>query len=317
MWGNSRSRIGEPLVVEAGQLHQLLNRDDCFKKTLDGKEFKVLRFLMKTDGSLVFAAEGGPGKHIPAHWQMTGESTPVDAGCITAGNAYFDADNNLCCFNNQSGDFRPEFDSLQFVIPKFVEANIPFKDTVQIQRASRSGLIEESYDVEKEELLHFKIAKLLEDIEIIEDSGFLERISSEHEAVVPNNDLAVLKQFIAHKLALNANNQFGDEFSDSINRFHEKAIPICTSDKSVKEKSAQLTALAHEEFQHRHSTRRLIADILMVGSSFFGVGLVVGLGRFASGRSLFFSNAATRREKDLTKMMQPESDLSGQLFCDF
>lgn len=104
------------------------------------------------------------------------------------------------------------------------------------------------------------------------------------------------------KLALNVNNQYGNEYSESIKQFYTKAVEIRQSKKPVKEMQQELKQLAHDQFHHRHSTRRLIADVLIVISFMFaGLGLIVGLTRLALGHTFFLSNEMTSREQDFTQ----------------
>lgn len=110
----------KPIIVNASQLSILLDRPDCFTADIEGAEYKVLRFLVKLDGELVFGAEGAPipgekrVEHIPVHYQMA--DMGFEAKCLTAGNAYFDKNNQLCIIDHKSGDFHPGFDTLQFAI---------------------------------------------------------------------------------------------------------------------------------------------------------------------------------------------------------
>ena len=57
-----------------------------------------------------------------------------------------------------------------------------------------------------------------------------------------------------------------------------------------------LMKAAKDEFSHRHDTRRLIADIVMIVTAFFGIGILVGLARIGEGNTLFFSSTKTDRE---------------------
>ncbi|MCW8398630.1 hypothetical protein OQJ26_07485 [Legionella sp. PATHC038] len=102
------------------------------------------------------------------------------------------------------------------------------------------------------------------------------------------------------KLALNKTDQFGMKYSESIKRFYSKAVDIRKSSLPIKEISQQLKKLAHQEFHHRHSTRRFLADIILIISCFGGIGLIVGFGRMRWGTSFLFRDAKTAREKELT-----------------
>ena len=78
----------QTLIVQANEINQLLHHKECYQDFRDNKKYKVLRFLLRTNGELVFAHEGGPEGIVPAHWQMA-DKHPGNAECVTAGNAFF------------------------------------------------------------------------------------------------------------------------------------------------------------------------------------------------------------------------------------
>ncbi|MFA5959108.1 MAG: hypothetical protein WC785_01155 [Tatlockia sp.] len=140
-FGSVKHHSANAIIVTSNEIDTLLNSPACRKGDHgDLKGFKVLRFLLRTDGTLVFGAEGTPSSigKIPAHFQLTAEPKQWEhlevygASCLTAGNAYFDEKNRLCGLSNKSGDFRPPFDSLQFALPAF--QTLPMRDTLIIQR---------------------------------------------------------------------------------------------------------------------------------------------------------------------------------------
>jgi hypothetical protein len=102
-----------PLTYGIDDLHALLSDANHVICEQNGKPTTVLRFLLRTDGTLVFGKEGGARLNIPSHFQMA-DLDPWKATCITAGNAYFDENQKLVLLDNKSGDFRPPFDTLQF-----------------------------------------------------------------------------------------------------------------------------------------------------------------------------------------------------------
>lgn len=110
-------------------------------------------------------------------------------------------------------------------------------------------------------------------------------------------DLLTLREFQARKIALNAEKKFGENYNEAINRFYSKALAIRLSDKPVQQQADEMAQSAQQEFQPRHSTRRLIADVLMVIGFLFGGFLVAG-GRKAMHKTLFFSSAPTDREQE-------------------
>lgn len=133
------------LIVNATQLDRLLDRIDCKTRKLFGVKHKVLRFLLRLDGELVFAAEGSAYGHIPPHWLMTGTANFDEAMCLSAGNVFFDDTNTLVAIDHQSGDFRPTFNSLRLVLPKLLENNIRLSDKIHICRLNDQGVILTNY----------------------------------------------------------------------------------------------------------------------------------------------------------------------------
>lgn len=90
MRGSIKKITSSPIVVPPEKILELLQAPECAQDKIGGKTYKILRFLIRTNGELVFAHEGYPGGPIPAHWQMTGESLASKAYCLTAGNVFFD-----------------------------------------------------------------------------------------------------------------------------------------------------------------------------------------------------------------------------------
>ena len=121
----------------------------------------TIRFLVDIYGRLWFAEEGGPGKIIPAHYQITGEPAN-SARCITAGNITFSANHKeIIAINHKSGDFKPPFDTLKWVLAILVAnehrleaAFVSLAATINIQKLSSSlgSDGEPTYAIEKAEL---------------------------------------------------------------------------------------------------------------------------------------------------------------------
>jgi hypothetical protein len=286
-----RAIKNNPLIVQVDKIKQLLQNKECYQTECDNKTYKVLRFLLRSNGELVFAHEGGPHGIVPAHSQML---VGDNVSCITAGNAYFNVETNtLELINHKSGDFRPPFDSLQFVLPQLVSelinVNIPISNTLKIEQLNGSGVVLETHQVSHEEIIEYANSHEFEDIE---PDLYKQKLT---------NDLKLLKQFHNEKLELNSDNQFGDEYSRSIKDFYTKAIEIRESNQSDEAMARDLRQLAHNQFYHRHNTRRLIADVLMVIGMMFLVGFAVGLGRVALGGTFFFSTEKTTRERDFSE----------------
>lgn len=302
---------GPPLIVRPDKINQLLQDNHCNTITKGNKVYKVLRFLLRTNGELVFAHEGYPSGLIPAHWHMAGTTMPLDAKCITAGNVFFDEENNLRCINHKSGDFRPPFDSLQFVFPELIKAKIPLANKLAIQRLNSSGVQEQTYEVDSKDILSYYGSQEYKDkqenflgvkVDEIPEKIHIQNTDSDGYTKDLNHDLKLLKQFHDKKLALNVNNQYGFEYNQSVINFYNKAVEIRKSGLPLKEVSQRLVQLAHDQFQHRHSTRRLVADALLVISCLCGgLGLLIGIGRVAMGHTFFFSCEMTSREKDFAQ----------------
>lgn len=148
---------------------------------------------------------------------------------------------------------------------------------------------------------------------ILTDRTLWEAVSSDRKETLSASvaaDLLALKQFHDDKLALNKNNQFGQAYTDSLDNFYKEAVKIRLSDAPVKEQASAILQVAHQQFAHRHDTKRLIADVIMVVSI---IGLFIGAGRLLAGSSFFFSQAKTARETEFTNqwLKQPVEDNEG------
>ncbi|WP_454785316.1 LepB GTPase-activating domain-containing protein [Legionella sp. WA2024007413] len=112
-------------------------------------------------------------------------------------------------------------------------------------------------------------------------------------------DLLTLKEFRDQKIALSKEKKYESEYEQSIDQFYRKALDIRLSDLPLKKQAENIINAAHSEFKHRHDGRRLIADIAMIVSvTFFGLGIFIGLGRLAAGKTLFFSSFLNQVETD-------------------
>lgn len=136
---NSKRKISNtPEIFTSQQLNSLLEQVNTEKSKDD--LLKATRFILKVNGDLVFAKEGVPFQDVPAHFQMTGLSTDT-ACCFSAGNAYFDNNNFLSIIDHKSGDFKPTFNSLIFVIIKLIEEHVPFNDNLVVHELDNNGAI--------------------------------------------------------------------------------------------------------------------------------------------------------------------------------
>ncbi|KTD20913.1 LepB protein [Legionella lansingensis] len=131
-----------------------------------------------------------------------------------------------------------------------------------------------------------------------------------HELV---EDLLTLETFRQQKVALNQDNKLGKEYTSSLESFYSKAVDIRLSDLPVSKQADAIVEAAQHEFGHRHSTRRLVADVFMMVSVLFGgLGLFIGAARkYVAKTTFFFSTAPTDRETDLTAWIQkPEAEVT-------
>lgn len=103
-------------------------------------------------------------------------------------------------------------------------------------------------------------------------------------------DLLTIKQFRDQKIELSGEKKYGEEYNQSINNFYQQALAIRLSAKPIKQQAQEILNTAHKEFKQRDEGLRLIADVVMLVSSLAGVGLLVGAGRLALGKTFFFSS---------------------------
>lgn len=118
----NRPQHVKPIVYKNNELHRLLAC--CDENSDDEDNAIVIRFAVDKTGNLFFAKEGKPSRSIPGHREMVSE-------CLAAGNLAF-KDNKLVLISNQSGDFKPGFQSLQFVIVTLLNNNIEFSATIRL-----------------------------------------------------------------------------------------------------------------------------------------------------------------------------------------
>ncbi|STX50422.1 LepB protein [Legionella busanensis] len=140
---------------------------------------------------------------------------------------------------------------------------------------------------------------------IFSDSIFWQAIKlSEKEAFTAEiaHDLLVLKTFYQTKYKPENDKIFGKEYNQSVKEFYKEALNIRLSSLSIPQQVQAITDKAHSLFQPRHSTRRLLADALMiVGILFAGLGLAIMARRYSKNKPIFFSQAITKREDELRK----------------
>lgn len=147
MNGTIRPLYNDPEIVNVQKLNEFLEAKDHLKKHIGNEFFIVLKFLLNENHKLIFGRSGAPFGTVPTHYQMTGESDPFSARCISAGEAFFGKDKKLYVINHLSPDFHPSFDSLQFVIRALLTENIAMADEIVVQRVRRSGAFDAAYRV--------------------------------------------------------------------------------------------------------------------------------------------------------------------------
>ncbi|HTM63860.1 MAG TPA: hypothetical protein VL360_05105 [Gammaproteobacteria bacterium] len=154
----NRGKLGglqnAPTFYKASALQSLL--DVATRSGIRQDRERVVRFLLSTKNNLIFAKEGSPLKDIPAHFQMA--NFDVDqAKCLTAGNAYFNDNGELCRIDHKSGDFRPPFDTLQFVFPALIQSGIPIAKELEIDKLNDKGGFEKRFKIDSSLISQLKI----------------------------------------------------------------------------------------------------------------------------------------------------------------
>lgn len=118
----------------------------------------------------------------------------------------------------------------------------------------------------------------------------LKKVKAHSFSPVLIQDLLTIKQFRDQKIKLSEEKNYGEEYNQSINNFYQQALAIRLSEKPIKQQVQEILNTAHKEFKQRDEGLRLIADVVMLVSSLAGVGLLVGAGRLALGKTFFFSS---------------------------
>lgn len=117
------------------------------------------------------------------------------------------------------------------------------------------------------------------------------------------NDLLLLKTFHDKKKKKDSNSQW-ITYNQALDNFYKEVLLIRLSDKTNKQQADEMVRIAHTEFKHRQGGLRLLCDALIViGTLFAGVGLLIGLIRKARGNTFFFSQEKTEREKSFDEFL--------------
>jgi|GEM_PF-4300490 len=119
------------------------------------------------------------------------------------------------------------------------------------------------------------------------------------------NAILTLHQFKDDKLKKANDSHYEEAYRVSTQQFYEKSIPLLLANKTNEEKLTDLRQLAHQEFSHRHATRRLLKDaLILVSSLFLGAGIIYGVYRQSQHKSFFFSNEKTGRAKNIERLIE-------------
>ena len=174
---------------------------------------------------------------------------------------------------------------------QFIEEQIDLL-TKQIKQATK---------IERKQIIHQVLGSERHDREIY--VALRNIVDSKRDKLSPGviSDLKTISTFCNAKLKLAERNNFDDHYKTSIKEFYRKAIDIRLSDLSHEEQAQQMKNVAHSEFAHRHGTHRLLADIITMLGTLFGMGVA----RVITGHSFFWSTAATARESEFTGLIHP------------
>lgn len=131
-------------------IHSLATLGELLAEKKKGNEIPDLRYLVDINGKAWFARETHTSAPpAPAHYKMTG--SPRNAAyCKTAGNLFFSYDySTLLKLNNKSGDFRPSFNSLKWILAILVanEDKLPFQlpEVLTIEEQGHNGKVIETH----------------------------------------------------------------------------------------------------------------------------------------------------------------------------
>jgi hypothetical protein len=143
------------LLIEMGKYNSIKNK---------------IRYIVDREFNVRFGLEGTPSSKIPAHYQLASEN-PNSAECIIAGNFELDDKKYLKMVNNKSGDFRPNFDQLKWVLALlfYHQQKLPtdfLSENITIEKQGATGKCMEKY-VTNTEILKVLLTPFIEYIEKI------------------------------------------------------------------------------------------------------------------------------------------------------
>lgn len=166
----------KPSLYTVDELPELLKiaKPMPFGETND----KVIRFLVTKESELILGLEGKPQGIVPAHFQMA-DLDIEKAMCITAGNIYFNDNDEITRIDHKSGDFRPPFDSLQHALTLLVKAGVKFAPEVFIDKLNDRGGTEKRFAVKGEDITaHYSIGLMQEKL-LIDENIYVTTLSKQ------------------------------------------------------------------------------------------------------------------------------------------
>lgn len=135
-------------------IYPINNVKELIQSKFSAQKFSLgvvrLRFLLSEDFKLLYAPEGHPNPNIPHHYRMTGAKKKCDAVCTTAGNVFYNRQHEVVKVSHKSGDFHPDFDSLQWALAVMFVNNVKFAKKVIIEERKSSGAVLGSVSVDSD-----------------------------------------------------------------------------------------------------------------------------------------------------------------------
>ncbi len=126
-------------LAKLSELTQIIRQEKSYSTTI--------RYLVDLEKNLWFAKEGAPSKTIPAH-------------CLAAGNIEFSADYQyIQMINHKSGDFRPNFESIAWLLAILIANKTPLKEDLRIEHLTPAGGYQNIYILSSAELTTWFLKK--------------------------------------------------------------------------------------------------------------------------------------------------------------
>jgi len=140
-----------PTAIAAQNPSAAKKDDDVFADPADAR---VLRFIVSTSKQMLLGREGAPSYKMktPAHRDMLGPNH--ESPCLTAGNLFYDENNQVYKINHKSGAYRPSTASLIWALAILVAVKPEsLADQLTIEFLSERGGHEQDYIVSKPVLI--------------------------------------------------------------------------------------------------------------------------------------------------------------------